>query len=84
MIIRFGPLLNSYLNSNQSNSTLIIEEVYVSGDIELNSDLLFYILLPPIIFNAGYSVDQKAVFKNFGAILVYAFIGTLISCFVIA
>jgi NhaP-type Na+/H+ or K+/H+ antiporter len=36
-------------------------------------------LLPPIIFESAYNVDLKIFYKNFGTILVYAVLGTIIS-----
>jgi sodium/hydrogen exchanger 8 len=42
----------------------------------------FYGLLPPIILEAGFSLQKKAFFSNLGTILSLAVVGTLIATFV--
>ncbi|EQC32031.1 sodium/hydrogen exchanger 3 [Saprolegnia diclina VS20] len=45
--------------------------------------IFFDVLLPPIIYEAGFSVQRLAFFQNVGAILLTAILGTLISAGVI-
>ena len=47
------------------------------------SSMFFVMLLPPIIFESGYSMDKGPFFANFGAICVFAFLGTFFSTVVV-
>ena len=39
------------------------------------------ILLPPIIFEAGYNLQKDSFFKNLGTVIMFAFVGTFIAIF---
>lgn len=54
-------------------SQLEIESINYS----LDSHSFFLYLLPPIVFDAGYFMPNRAFFDNLGSILVYAVIGTI-------
>jgi sodium/hydrogen exchanger 8 len=51
--------------------------------ITFDEELFLYVLLPPIIFEAGYSLPRRYFFANIGTILLFAVVGTLLSTFVI-
>ncbi|KAH3758972.1 sodium/hydrogen exchanger 3 protein [Pelomyxa schiedti] len=43
-------------------------------------EMFYVILLPCIIFNAGFSMKKRNFFKNIVSILTYAVFGTIVSC----
>ena len=47
--------------------------------IGFSSEIFYFILLPPIIFNSGYYLRRRLLYGNLGAVINLAFIGTCIS-----
>jgi sodium/hydrogen exchanger 8 len=51
--------------------------------VDFNEEIFFFLLLPPIIFESGFSLETKSFFRNFDGICALAFGGTLISTVVV-
>lgn len=53
--------------------------------VSFDQDLFFSIILPPIIFAAGYNLKKKKeFFHNFKLIMFYGIFGTLIVFFIVS
>lgn len=51
---------------------------HISNHFEM---LFMVVLLPPIIFEAGYNLEKESFFKNLGTVMLFAFAGTFIAIF---
>eukprot|EP01038_Epipyxis_sp_PR26KG_P007187 gene7187-9800_t len=52
--------------------------------IVFDGDLFFYLVLPPIIFSAGFSLKRKRFFQYIHLIALFGFFGTIINVILIA
>ena len=60
----------------------ILVGLHIEGDFRFDNGVFFYGLLPPIIYHAGTSVSKTRLWKNLGAILTFALLGTFVSTLV--
>ncbi|KAL1924271.1 uncharacterized protein VTP21DRAFT_7306 [Calcarisporiella thermophila] len=51
----------------------------IQNMVTFKGSFFFNMLLPPIILSSGYDLNMKPFSRNFGTILIFAFVGTFIS-----
>lgn len=57
----------------------------ITGSVVVfNGDLFFFMILPPIIFSAGYSLRRKKFFQNIHLIMLFGIGGTIVNFLLIA
>mmetsp|Transcript_33576 Transcript_33576/g.106542 ORF Transcript_33576/g.106542 Transcript_33576/m.106542 type:complete len:591 (+) Transcript_33576:69-1841(+) len=52
--------------------------------LNFKGSFFYFVLLPPIIFDAGFSLETQMFVDNLGAILSFAVLGTIISTWVVS
>lgn len=62
---------------------LIYPSIEEMSYLTFEPDLFFFVLLPPIIFEAAYNLKKDDFFANFWSICLFAVFGTIISSFII-
>ncbi|KAK2545741.1 sodium/hydrogen exchanger 5 isoform X2 [Columba livia] len=59
----------------------IVLAVAKKAEYQLEPNMFFLFLLPPIVLDSGYFMPSRLFFDNIGAILTYAVVGTLWNSF---
>lgn len=76
----------SYVRRNPRYSEDARETQRMTAFVEwimFDTEFFFLVLLPPVIFESGYTLNPETLFKNFDAISVFAFLGTFTSTVVV-
>jgi sodium/hydrogen exchanger 8 len=86
--LKFRYIPESVLTLSVGVATGAVLRLGVSTDVtnellNFNDSVLFCVLLPPIIFNSGYSMDHAFLFTNFTKVCVLGFVGPLVTTLVI-
>eukprot|EP00294_Goniomonas_avonlea_P002964 CAMPEP_0114557692 /NCGR_PEP_ID=MMETSP0114-20121206/9969_1 /TAXON_ID=31324 /ORGANISM="Goniomonas sp, Strain m" /LENGTH=498 /DNA_ID=CAMNT_0001743003 /DNA_START=16 /DNA_END=1515 /DNA_ORIENTATION=- len=55
----------------------------IEQPVSFDEKFFFNFLLPPIIFFAGFSLKRRQFFRNLSSILLFAYLGTIISTLVV-
>ena len=67
-------IISKYVNMNDS----------LSNFVTFDDEMFFNIVLPPIIFSAGYNLKKRAFFKYFFYIITFGIFGTVLSFLVVS
>ncbi len=72
-----GSIINKFISNGENGSV-------AEGLLSFSPKIFFFILLPPIIFNSGYTLKREVFFRHIMPISLFAVGGTMISTFVVA
>ncbi|KAL6051961.1 monovalent cation:H+ antiporter, CPA1 (nhx1), variant 2 [Balamuthia mandrillaris] len=73
--ILFGALIGAFIR-------FFTDIERLKSIVKFKGDFFFLFLLPPIIFESGYTMKKSQFFKSLDSILAFAFLGTVLTAFV--
>lgn len=60
-----------------------VEALTIMREVQLNPEIILFLILPTLLFEASINIDSKILFRNIVSILMLATIGLLISMIVV-
>jgi sodium/hydrogen exchanger 8 len=79
-----GYFIYSYADNQDPKDDDGVSDQVTDGLLSFSPTIFFFVLLPPIIFNSGFTIKREIFFRHIVPISLFACIGTAISTFVIA
>ncbi|XP_055043323.1 sodium/hydrogen exchanger 8 [Misgurnus anguillicaudatus] len=77
-VVSLGILMGAFIKIIESQQLASWKEEEM-----FRPNMFFLLLLPPIIFESGYSLHKGNFFQNIGSITLFAVFGTAISAFIV-
>ncbi|KAK2885989.1 hypothetical protein Q8A67_016826 [Cirrhinus molitorella] len=77
-VVSLGILMGAFIKIIESQQLANWKEEEM-----FRPNMFFLLLLPPIIFESGYSLHKGNFFQNIGSITLFAIFGTAISAFIV-
>ncbi|XP_044296129.1 sodium/hydrogen exchanger 8 isoform X2 [Varanus komodoensis] len=77
-VVSLGILMGAFIKIIESQKLANWKEEEM-----FRPNMFFLLLLPPIIFESGYSLHKGNFFQNIGSITLFSVIGTAISAFIV-
>lgn len=83
MVLIVGMIAGGFAQLVATNNAEMAGDV-AESILSFGPSVFFIVLLPPIIFNSGYHLNVQLLWRYFTPICLFAFLGTMVSMFIIA
>lgn len=78
-----GLVVSGLLVGVLADAVPFLERETVHGDIILSHDLILYVLLPPLVYEASLTMDLRRLTRNLAPIMLLAFVGLVMSTLIV-